>query len=65
MIDFLTGSDSVGGVSFISDYELNRATNYGVPDVNVARPGGQDGRGRKSNPFIIVRPLIPFQSAAA
>ena len=39
LIDFLSASsDSIGGVSVISDYELNRATNYGVPDVNVTRP---------------------------
>ena len=46
LIDFLSASsDSIGGVSVISDYELNRATNYGVPDrldVNVADRGDAD-----------------------
>ena len=45
LIDFLSASDSIDGVSVISDYELNRATNYGVPDrldVNVADRGDAD-----------------------
>ena len=62
LIDFLLASDSI----VISDYELNRATNYGVPDVNVPdRTTDADG-----NPISLLwsdgprppsRPLIPFR----
>ena len=63
LIDFLSASDSIDGVSVISDYELNRATNYGVPDrldVIVADRGDAD-----RNPISLLlsarRPLIPFR----
>ena len=59
LIDFLLASDSI----VISDYELNRATNYGVPDrldVIVADRGDAD-----RNPISLLlsarRPLIPFR----
>ena len=62
LIDFLLASDSI----VISDYQLNRATNYGVPDVNVP-DRTTDGDG---NPISLLwsdgprppsRPLTPFR----